>query len=438
MKHKRLLLLFGILLIASLALAACGGAPAEEEEAPPPVEEEEVAEEEPVEEEPMEEEVVECVAESDTTKVEVCPGEKIRFGGAAGLTGPLPGPGEDNSNGMKLAVIDINEAGGILGFEVEVDVQDDACDGDTGTNVANLFAADPTIVAVSGMMCSGPTLSGIPIFTEARIPFMTPSGTNPAITAADCDICNRLVLTDAQQAAFDADYVYNTLGITKAAVMHDNSDYGLGLAELFQAEFEALGGEVTALEGIQVGDTDFRAVLTEVAADAPEMVFFGGYETEAGLIAAQMKETGLADAAFLSDDGAYTQGFLEAAGAAAEGQYISFPSGDEVADANADFDARYEAEFGNVPDDLGPFHANSYDTIFVFKNAIEQVGAVGDDGKLTIDREAFIAAVRGTSNLQGLTGTITCDAIGECAAGGIQIYQVQDGEFVQVSGFGLE
>ena len=104
-----------------------------------------------------------------------------------------------------------------------------------------------------------------------------PSATNPDITSEDCDTCNRVALSDALQGQVDASYVYNDLGIQTAAVMHDSSDYGLGLAEIFASEFEALGGTVVTLEGVQVGDTDFRAVLTTIATDSPELLFFGGY-----------------------------------------------------------------------------------------------------------------------------------------------------------------
>ena len=211
--------------------------------------------------------------------------------------------------------------------------------------------------------------------------------------------------------------------------MHDSSDYGLGLAELFQAAFEGHGGEVLAFEGVQVGDTDFRAVLTTIATDAPEALFFGGYSTEAGLIAQQMAEVGMEDTVFFSDDGAFTDQYLEAAGAAAEGSYVSFVAGDEVAEANATFDAAYNEKYGVSPDELGPFHAQSYDSVRVIANAIEQVGQADDagEGYLIINREELVSAVRGTADLQGLTGVITCDAIGNCGAGGIQVYQVQDG-----------
>jgi len=227
------------------------------------------------------------------------------------------------------------------------------------------------------------------------------------------------------------------LGLTTAAVMHDNSDYGLGLAELFQAAFEAVGGTVVSFDGVQVGDVDFRPVLTQVATNSPEFIFFGGYYQEGALITTQMFETGLEDVVFFSDDGVYGQAYIDTAGDAAEGMYVSAPAGDEVEDANTAFDAKYEEMFGVTPDELGPFHAQAYDSVIMIAEAIKSVAAeVGDS--LVFERAAVVDAVRGTSGLMGLTGEMTCDEIGNCGAGGIQIFQVQDGAFVQVSGFGLD
>jgi branched-chain amino acid transport system substrate-binding protein len=279
-----------------------------------------------------------------------------------------------------------------------------------------------------------------PILAEAGIPHVSASATNPAVTSEDCEICNRVALSDKLQADVDAEYIFNVLGVTTAAVMHDNTDYGLGLAELFQEAFELLGGTVTSFDGIQVGDVDYRAVLTQVATNSPELIFFGGYYQEAALIAAQMPETGLEEAILFSDDGTYGQPFIDTAGEFAEGVYASFVAGDEAVEANEAFDAAYEEMWGVAPDAQGPFHAQAYDSIQMIAAALESVAHEDDngDGYLIFDRAEIIAAIRGTSGLQGLSGTITCNDIGDCGAGGIQIFQVQDGAFVQISGFGLE
>ncbi len=462
MKRLTFLLLFA--LMAMFALAACGGgtepaaqpteapaqpteAPAQPTEAPAqPTEAPAQPTDEPMPEpteEPMSDALLEGMNADELMAagyVVIEPGAPIRIGNSAALTGPIPDPGRDIANGAAVAIADLNEMGGFEGHLFEIVLEDGACDGDAGTAVASKFASDPTIVAVSGGTCTGETLGLKPILETARIPFVSPSATNPAITTDACDICNRVALNDKLQADVDADYVFNTLGITTVAIMNDSSDYGLGLAELFRTAFEALGGTVVAFEGVQVGDTDFRAPLTNIATNAPELIFFGGYATEAALINAQMKEVGLADVIFFSDDGAYTQQFLDAAGSAAEGSYASFVSGDEVAEANAAFDAKYQEAFGVLPDDLGPFHAQSYDSVILLADAIKRVAVTDEAGKgyLLINREELIKAIRETENLQGLAGIMTCSAIGDCGAGGIQIYQVQDGAWTQVSGFGLD
>lgn len=369
--------------------------------------------------------------------VVVEPGQNIRIGNSVALTGPIPEPGRDIANGAEIAADDINAAGGILGFQVELVVEDGACDGDAGTIVGNSFAADPSIVAVSGGTCTGETLGLQPILQEARIPFVSPSATNPAIITPECDVCNRVALNDALQGYTDAEYAYNVLGVRSVAVMDDSSDYGAGLADLFTERFVELGGTVTSRNGIQVGDTDFRPVLTTITTEAPELIFFGGYETEAGLLASQRVEVGLGDAIFFSDDGAYTTTYLDVSGAAGEGTYASFVSGDDVAEANAEFDQKYLDKFGQSPDDVGPFHAQSYDSVILIADAIERAAVVEQD-HLIILREDLISAIRATSSLQGLTGVLTCDENGECGAGGVQIYQVVDGEFTQVAGFGLD
>jgi branched-chain amino acid transport system substrate-binding protein len=372
--------------------------------------------------------------------VVIAPGEPVRIGASVALTGPIPEFGLDIKQAYELAIVDLNAAGGLMGHDYALDVQDGACDGDAATVVGNGFAADPTILAVAGGTCTGETLGLKPILEEARIPFLSASSTNPAVTSEDCDICNRVALSDKLQADVDADYIFNTLGLTQAAVMHDNGDYGLGLATLFKDAFELLGGTVLSFDGIQVGDTDFRATLTQVATNNPEIIFFGGYVTEGALIAAQMKETGLENAVFFSDDGVFGKPFIDTAGAAAEGNYCSFVAGDESAEANAEFDAKYEEAYGTAPEDQGPFHAQAYDSIMMIATAIESVAKEDDSGLgyLIVEREALITALRSTSGLQGLAGVMTCNAIGDCGAGGIQIFQVQNEEFVQVSGFGLE
>ena len=414
------LTIFSLFLIAALILTACAAAP-------------------PAAEVPAAAAPMEGAAADMSGKVVIASGEMIRIGGSFALTGPIPDPGLDIRYGAELAIDDLNAAGGLEGFIFELVAEDGACDGTQGTNVGSKFAADETIVAVTGGTCSGETLGLMPILQAARIPFVSPSATNPGITSADCDVCNRVALSDALQGAIDAGFIVGDLGFTKVAVVHDNSDYGKGLAEIFQGNIADLGGEVSSFEGVQVGDTDFRAMLARVGADGPQAIFFGGHSTEAGLIAQQMTETpGLEKTAFMSGDSAYTQQYLEAAGDAAAGTYVSFVAGADSEEMNAEFDAKYLEKYDVSPDDLGPFHSQSYDSVKLIAAAIAAVAMVDDSGNLVIDREELISAIRSVDAFEGLTGTIKCDGMGECGAGGVQIFQVADGSFNQIAGLGME
>ncbi len=372
-------------------------------------------------------------AQDGGEKVVIPPGETVKVALVTDLTGPIAPMGLDILQGAQIAVMDVNEAGGIEGWDVELVVEDDRCSSDEGTTVASRVASNPEIVAVSGHSCSGPTIAASEIYEEARIPMMSPSATNATLTARGYDVVNRVAFSDGAQGEVDANYLYKMLGVRKLAILHDNEAYGQGLAEVVQRTFEDLGGEVVAFQGISVEDQDYRPVLTQLVAEQPEAIFFGGYQEQAILLVTQMQDVGLDDVIFFSDDGVQAQAFIDGAGEAAEGAYASFvetPPGN--VEANEEFDARYEELFGVKPDEQGPFHAHSYDATMILLQAIQKVAEVDADGNLVIDREALVKAVRETKDYEGLTGTLTCDERGECGVGRIIIFQVQDGEWVPV------
>ncbi|MCZ7542832.1 MAG: branched-chain amino acid ABC transporter substrate-binding protein [Anaerolineae bacterium] len=370
--------------------------------------------------------------------VTVPPGAPIMIGVGADLSNVLVEPGQDIVHGTEIAVYVKNLQGGILGHQVAIDVQDTRCDAADSTNVANLLASNPQIVAVMGHMCSGDAAAAIPIYYQARIPMVSASATSPAVdqAAPGTDVFNRTALRDVEQGRVDAEFLFNELGITRLALMHDNDTYGLNLAQIVQTNFEEFGGEVVAFEGINRDDTDYRATLTLVAAAGPEAIFFGGYDDQAILIVNQKNELGMEDVIFISDDGVYTQAFIESGGAEAEGQYASFAVDDPTtALANGLFDSLYNELYGVLPDALGPFHAHAYDAMSIIFNAIEQVAVANDDGSLTIDRDALIQAIRATEGIPGLTGTLSCEVggdIGECTPSFIGVFQVQNGAWVRV------
>lgn len=358
-------------------------------------------------------------------------GETVRIGLATDLSNLIPAPGQDIANGGELAIIQFNEAGDLLGFEVELIVEDDLCTGEGATQVANQFVSDPNLVAVVGHVCSGASIPASDIYEDARIPMVSPSSTASEFTARGYDVTNRTAFNDAIQGVVAANYMTEELGLSQIVVLHDNSSYGLGLASTVSETFEELGGTVLSFEAVDPEDQDYRNLLTVVADLEPELIYLGGYQNQAALITQQMDEVGLTDVIFFSADGVFTQDYLDLAGDSAEGTIVTFGAQEGSAEANEAFDAAYEEQFGVAPDELGPFHAQSYDAANVILTALQEVAEVDDDGNLVIDREALIEAVRAVE-LEGVSGSIACDEIGDCGTAVITALIAEDGEWVDL------
>ena len=391
--------LFSIVIAASLILAACGGAA----KAP------DVCAENP------DESVCAVIEEGSTIKI--------------GYAGPMAGDysafGIDISNAGMLAVED---AGELEGFAFELLVEDTQGSGEGGASVANLYVSDPDVVAIAGHTFSGSTAAAIPIYYAARLPMLSPSATKADLTDGPQDVFNRIPFTDDLQGQFAAEYLYNVLGVTKLAVMHDGDAYGKGVAEKVQEVFMSLGGEIVAVEAVTPGETDYSAVLTDVGASDPEAIYYGGYDPEAAVVAQGMPVAGMEDVVLFSDDGSYGAAFIELAGPQAEGFYAATGAPLESA-AKAEFDAYYESVYGDPPGAISTFTWHGYDVVDALVQAIKSVAILGDDGSLYIPREALVAAVNGMTDYQGLTGLLTCNG-GECNASGPSFQVVQDGAWV--------
>jgi len=370
------------------------------------------------------------VQAQDGGQVVVKPGEKIKIAIATDLTNVIPEFGLDIAQAAQTAVSFLNEAGGIKGFEIETFVEDDRCTGDDATSVANRIASDPQVVAVVGHICSGATIAASNVYEEARIDMMSPSATAAEVTARGLTVINRVAPLDSVQGVYDANYIYKILGARKLAALHDNDTYGLGLARAVANEFERLGGEVVAFEGINPDDQDYRPVLTPLVALEPDAIFFGGYEQQAVLLIPQKSDVGLGDVIFFGPDGIFGQATIDGAGPSSEGVYASFPPILPI----EEWDARYEELFGINPttDFLGPFHYHAADAVRMIALAIDAASEIDAEGNLVIDREAVITALRATAEYEGLTGTLTCSEIGDCGASAFEIYVVEDGAFVLV------
>jgi len=348
-------------------------------------------------------------------------GQSIVIGMGAPMTGDNAAFGQDISQAAKLAVSD---AGQFQGFSFSLDAEDDGGTAEGGAAVANKFVANPAVVAIAGHIFSGATAAAIPIYEKAAIPMMSPSATNPKLTTTGSKVFNRDVFTDAAQGKFAAAYLYNKLGVKDLAIMHDGQAYGQGLAQVVKDQFTALGGNVVAFTAITPGQSDYSAPLADIASKKPQALFYGGYTAEAVVVINQMKAAGLTGVTFFGDDGTFGQDFLDRTAANGEGAYSTslIPA---ASDAKTKFDAAYLAAYGQPAGKLSPYSWTAYDSVAVLIKAVESV-AVVSGGKLYIPRAALVSAVRATSNYVGLSGTIGCDATGECSASG-PVFNVDKG-----------
>jgi branched-chain amino acid transport system substrate-binding protein len=366
-------------------------------------------------------------------QVVVAAGDPVMFGFAAALSGEGLEPlGVDELRGAELALA--NRPAVVVGgveFAVQLDAQDALCSGEGGQVVANRFASDENIVAVVGHMCSSSCTAAKSVYEEAGLTMVSPSCTAANLTEDGSLAFNRVVATDKFQSIAAADFMLNTLGVTKIATIHDGSSYGEGLVILVSAAFEDLGGEVVSAQAINVGETDFRAVLEDIVSAEPELVYFAGFVAEGARLIEQRADVGLDDIPFMGADGIQAPELIDLAGESAEGVYASkpIPFTSDVFDA---FVEQYAEAYGEEP--IAPFHGQAYDATNVIMNAIEAVGELDADGNLVIDRLALSEAIRGTSEYEGITGILTCDESGECGPSAIGVYQVVDGEWVLLSG----
>jgi branched-chain amino acid transport system substrate-binding protein len=213
------------------------------------------------------------------------------------------------------------------------------------------------------------------------------------------------------------------------AVMHDGSTYGQGIAQVVNDQFTALGGTVVAFQAITPGESDYSAVLADVASKKPGAIFYGGYTAEAVVLVNELKGAGLQTAIFFTDEGAYGQDFLDRTKANGEGVYATSSPQPPASDAKTAFDAAYLAAYGQPAGKLSTYTWNAYDSAAVLIKDIESVAVLGTDGKLYVPRAALVAAVRATKDYQGLSGVISCDPTGECSASNPVLNQVKSGKW---------
>jgi branched-chain amino acid transport system substrate-binding protein len=357
--------------------------------------------------------------------VNIPDGEPVTLGVFQVLSGPNAVLGQDMVYGIEIAVADRD--GEILGHEINLLIQDELCTVEGGAQAALAIASDPTVVGLVGSSCSDATVGAMQTITEAGLSTVSGSATRPSLTEPDRGPeyagFLRTAWSDAIQGKFVAEFV-QSLGLTKAATIHDGSAYAEALVGVFEEEFEALGGEITIKEAVSAGQTDMNPVLTNVAQSEPEVIYFPIFTAEGGFIADQQEGVaGLEDVVLVGSDGLFSLDFVRAAGDGVEGMYLSSPNFDLFQESYADLVEKY-LDISGLDSPLQAFHAHAYDAASIMLSAIEAVAVENEDGSMSVDLGALREALYATTDFPGVTGSLSCTPTGDCSAPLIAVYQV--------------
>jgi len=359
--------------------------------------------------------------------VKIKPGDPIHIACWMVVAGPDASLGTDTKRGVEIAIDD--RGGKILGFSIKLTVQDTGCNAEGGLAAATKLAADPTIVAAIGSNCSSEARPGAPILWKAGIATVSPSNTAPFLTdpkrGPEYEGYLRTAHNDKVQGAVAAEFAIKKLKVKKAATIHDGSVYAEQLQGVFAETFKKLGGTITSQEAVAPTDTDMRPVLTKIATGKPDFIYYPIFIAAGGHVTRQVKEVrGLEKVSLMGADGIFSTDFYKAAGDTALGMYHSSPDFSAFAAGYKNFLEKHQKKYGEKP--LAPFHAHGYDAALMVFTAIEKVAKKAPDGTLHIGRQKLRDVLYATKNLKGLTGTISCDKLGDCADPRIAVYKTTE------------
>jgi branched-chain amino acid transport system substrate-binding protein len=323
---------------------------------------------------------------------------EIVIGHYASMTGNTAHFGQDTDKAARLAVEQLNAAGGVVGRKLKIVTFDTRGDGAEAANAVTRLIDVEKATAILGEVASSLSLQGGPIAQRRKIPMVSPSSTNPKVTQIG-DYIFRVCYIDPFQGKVMALFTRQTLKLDKVAILKDvKNDYSIGLADAFQKSFVAAGGTIAVEQSYSAGDTDFSAQLTAIKSSGAQAIWVPGYYAEVGAIARTAARLGV-KVPLLGGDGWDAPELFTIGGDALNGSYFSNHFAPDQASAQSQkFVSDFKAKYGQEPTGLG---ALGYDGVMLIADAIKRAGKV--------DPTALRDALAVTKNYSAVTGTITMD-----------------------------
>lgn len=351
----------------------------------------------------------------------------VKIGHVGPTSGAIAHLGKDNELGARLAIEELNAKGVTIGgkkAKFELLAEDDAGDPKQGTAAAQKLV-DSKVNGVIGHLNSGTTIPASKIYSDAGIPQISPSATNPKYTRQGYKTAFRVVADDVHLGGTLGKYAVTTLKGKSIAVIDDRTAYGQGVADEFEKGAKKAGGKVVGREFTNDKATDFTAILTSLKAKKPDVVFFGGMDAVAGPMLRQMKQLGI-EAKFMGGDGICTGELPKlAAGTMGDGQVVCAEAGGVEGEAKKsmdDFKAKFKSKF-NV--DVQIYAPYVYDAVNVMAAAMVKAGSA--------EPAKYLPVLAKTEGYKGVTGTIAFDGKGDIKNGALTLYTYKGGAREQIA-----
>jgi branched-chain amino acid transport system substrate-binding protein len=339
----------------------------------------------------------------------------IAIATAGPMTGQYATFGAQMKAGAEMAVADINAAGGVLGQQLKLFVEDDACDPKQAVAVANKVAG-AGVVLMAGHFCSGSSIPASKVYEEEGIVQISPASTNPKFTDEGGPNIFRVCGRDDQQGLTAAEYIVKNFKDKKVAVLHDKTAYGKGLADQTKAAMEKLGKKADMYEAITAGEKDYTALVTKLKQAGIDYVYLGGYHTEGGLIVRQMREQGM-KTTLIGGDALVTSEYWSITGDAGEGTLMTFSPDPRKNPAAAPLVKKFR-DAGIEPEGYVLY---TYAAVQAWKQAAEKAGTV-DPGKVT-------STLHSDMEFDTVLGKLSFNKTGDVTLPGYVFYEWKAGNY---------
>ena len=369
--------------------------------------------------------VIAAVAFAAVTQVSAQ--EVVKIGHVGPTSGGIAHLGKDNENGARMAIDELNAKGVSIGgkkVKFELLAEDDGGDPKQGTAAAQKLV-DSKVVGVVGHLNSGTSIPASKIYSDAGIPQISPSATNPKYTRQGFKTTFRMVADDVHLGGTLGKYAAKELKGKSIAVIDDRTAYGQGVADEFEKGVKGAGGKTVAREFTNDKATDFTAILTNLKAKKPDIVFFGGMDAVAGPMIRQMKQLGI-KAKFMGGDGICSGELPKLSGGAMDdGQVVCAEAGGvegEQKKGMEDFKARFKTKFNADVQIYAPY---VYDALNVMVAAMEKAGSS--------DPAKYLPVLAKTAGYKGVTGNISFDEKGDVKNGALTMFTYKGGNREQIA-----